>query len=153
MKKAKHYLNLIFPFIAVLILWRLDSHMWNPCGVLAIIPIFYYSFIRPRAWFLPMAYVGTILLDFSFDTLLFWTAMFSAAYAANGLQSRIDLTRQKSDGLYVFLAFFGLSLAIIGISASITGISLIPMFRSLWMLAWAGVLYIPFSKFAREVSR
>ena len=33
------------PFWAVIILWRLQLHFWNPGGILAIIPIFFYFFV------------------------------------------------------------------------------------------------------------
>lgn len=39
-KKIINFLCAAFPFIAVLVLWRLAVPFWNPAGILAMIPIF-----------------------------------------------------------------------------------------------------------------
>ena len=44
------FLRKISPFLAVIILWRLQLHWWNPAGILAIIPIFFFSFVRVVDW-------------------------------------------------------------------------------------------------------
>ena len=44
--KIIKFLRDAFPFIAVIVLWRLSVAFWNPAGILAIIPIFYCSFVR-----------------------------------------------------------------------------------------------------------
>jgi len=151
MKKLLYYLDLIFPFAATLILWRLDSQLWNPDGILAILPIFYYSFVRPRGFFLPFAILGCFLLDYNFDTLLFWTTMFAIAYGAYGFQSYIDIARQKMDGLYIFMFFFGISLVILGAWATIATLSLWPMLETIWLFLWGTVLYIPFVALAKKL--
>ncbi|MCL2331084.1 MAG: hypothetical protein FWC61_00885 [Proteobacteria bacterium] len=152
MKKLTHYLDIIFPFAATLILWRLDSRVWNPGGILAILPIFYYSFVRPRGFFLPFAILGCFLLDYNFDTLLFWTTMFAISYGVYGFQSYLDISRQKFDGLYVFMFFFGLCLLILGAWAMAATMSLRPAPETIWLFLWVTVLYMPFVALAKKIS-
>lgn len=115
MRKIKQILNAVFPFAVTILLWRMSAPIWNPCGVLALIPIFYYSFVRPRNEFLPMAIIGCLLLDYNFDTMLFWTMLFCAAYAANYFQTALRAAVQTNGGLYGFASFAGTGLFILGI--------------------------------------
>ena len=73
-KNIVDFLRAAFPFITVIILWRLAVPFWNPAGILAIIPIFYCSFVRPVPWFAPFAVLFCFLIDYRFDTLAYWTA-------------------------------------------------------------------------------
>jgi hypothetical protein len=147
-RKAYKFLKAAFPFLSVILLWRLSVPLWNPGGVLAMIPIFYFSFIRPAGWFALFAAVFCFLIDYKSDTLLFWTAAYCLFYATNGLQSFVDLTRQKNDGVLVFLGFFGAAaflLALIGWSGA-------GFVRAAFLLAWAGFLYILFAMASKKVS-
>ena len=148
MKQVSRYFAALFPYIATLVLWRLSSPIFNPAGVLCIIPIFYYSFIRTRPYFLPFAILGCFLLDYNFDTMLFWTILFCMAYAANGFQSHIDLTRQKAGGAYIFMFFIGLGLFLQGVWSVFVTMSAWPMFQTIWLFLWTSVLYIPFIRIA-----
>lgn len=151
MKKIKHYFNILFPFMAVLFLWRLSSPWLNPCGILAVIPIFYYSFVRPREFFVPVAILGCLLLDYNFDTVLFWTIMYCLAYVLNGFQSYVDITRQKHDGLYIFMAFYGLCLIMLGVWSAGATLSLYPILQIIWLFMLGTVLYIPFVALCKKL--
>lgn len=151
MNRLRYYLDILFPYIATLILWRMSSPLWNPCGVLAIIPIFYYSFCRPRDYFWVFALIGCFLIDSNFDSVLFWTTMYAITYSVDGFQSYIDLSRQRHDGLYIFMAFFGICMLISGIIAAVATNSFGVIFNSLWLFCWASVLYIPFAAIARNL--
>ena len=144
MKQLSRYFAAFFPYIAVLFLWRLSSPVFNPAGFLCIIPIFYYSFIRPRPYFLPFAILACFLLDYNFDTMLFWTILFCMAYAANGFQSHLDLTRQKAGGAYIFMFFIGLGLALLGLWSMFATFALWPLPQTIWLFLWTSVLYILF---------
>ena len=39
-------LKKFLPFLMTIFLWRLSVYFWNPAGILALIPIFYYTFVR-----------------------------------------------------------------------------------------------------------
>ncbi len=136
------FVGLIFPFFVTLFLWRLSLPFWNPAGILAIIPIFYYSFISPRKWFALFAFFMCFLLDYIGGTLLFWTLAWCLLYAVNGFQNYIDLTRQKADGLFIFMCFFGLCLLIL----SLMEFSFYGLVRNIWLFFWSAVLYIPLTK-------
>ena len=137
------------PFLAVIILWRLQLHFWNPGGILAIIPIFYYSFVRPIHWFPLFSIIFCFLIDYSFDTKLFWTTMYFIAYAINGFQYFIDLQRADRNAIVPFMIFFGLSLFIL----MVINISWIMIFRSVWMFIWVSVAYIPITNLMKKVHK
>ncbi|MDR1337473.1 MAG: hypothetical protein LBJ73_00400 [Rickettsiales bacterium] len=138
----------LFPFFAVLLLWRLSFPFWNPGGILALIPIFYYSFIKPVDWFVLFAAAFCFLIDYKSDTLLFWTAVYCFFYSVNGFQNFVDLTRQKNDGLPVFMAYFGVPALIL----AAVGWTWVGFIRAAWLLCWLSVLYIPFAALAKRVN-
>ncbi len=141
------YIRLIFPFLVTILLWRLSVPFWNPAGILAMIPIFYYSFIRPTPWFAPFAGIFCFLIDYRFDTLLFWTSLYCLFYAVNGLQNFVDLTRQKYDGALVFLGYFGAALLILALMGwNWTGLA-----RAIWLFLWAGIWYMPFTSLSKRL--
>lgn len=138
-KKVLQFLRAALPFLAVLVLWRLAVPLWNPGGILAIIPIFYYSFIRPTPWFAPYAVLFCFLIDYTSDTLLYWTTMYCVVYAAIGFQNFIDLTRWDGNGLRAFMLFFCGALLILFFSNLTWG----NLGRLLWTALWGCVLYTP----------
>lgn len=148
MRKLTKFLKTAFPFLAVILLWRLSVPFWNPGGILALVPIFYYSFINPTPWFVFFAAVFCFLIDYKSDTLLFWTAVYCFFYAINGFQNFVDLTRQKNDGLLIFMGYFGVSAALL----SLIGFSWAGFVRAAWLFAWTSVLYIPFTALAKRIS-
>lgn len=119
------YLQIMFPFLLTIALWRLSNPWINPAGVLAIIPIFYCSFIKPIPYFTAFAILFCFLIDYNFDTVVFWTLLYCAYYAVMNIQTVIDLTHTKKYGLYAFMVFFG-----------IASVSMI-----IWNLGWFGLLF------------
>ena len=150
MKTALHIFNVLFPFAATLLLLRMTSPYFNPAGILAIIPIFYYSLVQPRDWFLPAAFLGVMALDYNMGLNLFWTISFAAAYAAGSLQSYINPQSQKHSSLLVFSAFLGACMLCLGISGAFSAGSVRPLFQAAWIVLWCGLLYIPFANFAKR---
>ena len=146
-KNIVNFLRAAFPFITVIILWRLSVPFWNPAGILAIIPIFYCSFVRPVPWFAPFAALFCFLIDYRFDTLAYWTAAYCLFYAINGFQSFIDLTRTDKNALNIFMVFFGVATLIL----TLTGFSVLNMMRAIWLFAWVSTLYIPITALIKRV--
>ena len=103
------YLQIAFPFLITIALWRLSNPWINPAGVLAIIPIFYCSFIRSVPYFTAFAILFCFLIDYNFDTIIFWTTLYCAYYAIMNIQTIIDLTHTKRYGLCAFMIFFGIA--------------------------------------------
>lgn len=147
MKKFIEILRAAFPFLAVLLLWRLSIPMWNPAGMLALIPIFYYSFVRTTNWFTPFAALFCFLIDYKSDTVLFWTCIYCLFYAVNGFQNFIDLTRQRDDGWMIFMGYIGVPALILAIA----GFSWTGLWRAIWLFCWLSILYIPFVALARRI--
>lgn len=135
------------PFLAVIFLWRLQLNFWNPGGILAIIPIFYYSFVRPIPWFPFVSILFCFLIDYSFDTKLFWTTIYFITYAINGFQYFIDLPRTDKNAFIPFMIFFGSSLFIL----MIINISWTMIYRCCWMFIWVTALYIPITNLLKRV--
>ena len=136
-----------FPFIAVIVLWRLSVAFWNPAGILAIIPIFYCSFVRPVPWFTPFAILFCFLIDYRFDTLFFWTIMYCVFYAINGFQTVFDLTRVDKNALNILMIFFGVATFIL----SIINLNVANLMRAVWLFAWTSTLYIPITALIKKV--
>lgn len=146
-KNIIDFLRAAFPFITVIILWRLSVPFWNPAGILAIIPIFYCSFVRPVPWFAPFAVLFCFLIDYRFDTLAYWTAAYCLFYAINGFQSFIDLTRTDKNALNIFMVFFGVATLIL----TLAGFSVSNLMRAIWLFAWVSTLYIPITALIKRV--
>lgn len=146
-KKLVSFLCKSSPFLAVVILWRLQLHFWNPAGILAIIPIFYYSFVKPVPWFAPFSILFCFLIDYSFDTKLFWTTAYCITYAVTGFQYFFDLQRADKNAIVPFMIFIGFFLFIL----MIINISGVMIFRSLWMFIWLSAIYIPITNVMKKV--
>lgn len=147
MRNIKQILNAVFPFAITLLLWRMAAPAWNPCGILALVPIYYYSFVRPRDEFLPMAVVGCFLLDYNFDTMLFWTAAFCIAYSANYFQTVLRSAVQAADGLLFFSGFAGACFLILGARA----MTWESVGTALWMLALCAAAYRIWGRIMRRM--
>ena len=146
-KNIVSWLRIISPFLAVVFLWRLQLNFWNPGGILAIIPIFYYSFVRPIPWFPFISILFCFLIDYSMDTKLFWTTMYCIAYAINGFQYFIDLPRADKNAVVPFMIFFGLSLFLL----MLIGLSWVMLYRSGWLFIWVSAMYIPITNIIQKV--
>ena len=145
--KIIHFLKLAFPYISVIILWRLSVVFWNPAGILAIIPIFYCSFVKPIPWFAPFAIIFCFLIDYKFDSRFYWTAAYCIFYAINGFQSFIDLSRLDKNALQIFMIFFGISTLIL----SFMNFNFSIFIKSVWLFAWVSTLYIPITALIQKV--
>ena len=137
--KIVDFLRRAFPFMITVGLWRLSDTFWNPAGILAIIPIFFCSFVRHVPGFTLFSMLMCFVIDYKFETVCFWLAMYCLFYAINGFQSLIDITRMDKNGIFAFMVFFGLAV-IIQVFANLTFINL---GRGIWMFAWTCALYIP----------
>ena len=133
------FLRQAYPFLLAVGLWRLSHPFWNPAGILAIIPIFFCSFIKPINWFPLFSVLMCVVIDYKFETICFWLAMYCLFYAVNGFQHIVDLTRMDNDGIAAFAIFFGLGV-VIQILTNFTGINIL---RGIWIFLWAGAIYLP----------
>lgn len=136
------FLRAAAPWLAVIILWRLSVSFWNPAGILALIPIFYYSFVRPTHYFVLFAILFCFLIDYKFETLAFWTAWYCLFYAINGFQTFFDLTKIDRGALHVFIVFFGLGMLVL----LCANFSFIVMMKTIWIILWSGLLYVPITR-------
>lgn len=137
--KIIEYLRIAFPFLLTIALWRLSFPWVNSAGVLAIIPIFYCSFIKPVPYFVPFALIMCFLLDYKFGTVFMWTMYYCLFYAVINLQTLVDLTHTKKFCIYSFMAFLGPVI----IFMIIRNISLINFLYGVVMFALACIMYIP----------
>lgn len=141
------FLRVSFPFLLTIGLWRLSVPFWNPGGILAIVPIFFCTFVRPVKWFGIFSVLMCLCLDYKFETVCFWVAMYCLAYAINGFQNIIDITRMDKNGIGAFMVFLGLAI----LFQVFTNLSLTTFARGLWMFIFVGALYMPITLLIQRV--
>ena len=142
-----NFLRAAFPFLSVVFLWRLNIPFWNPGGFLAIIPIFYCTFIRPVSWFMPFGLLFCFLLDYNLGSLCYWTAIYCLCYALNGFQSFIDFEHRDFNSIDMFVMYIGLGLLFFELSHlnwTILG-------RTFWLFIWTTILYLPITRLIEGV--
>lgn len=136
-----------FPFLLTLALWRISCTWWNPAGMLCLVPVFYCTFVRPVPWFAPYAFVMCILLDYNFAVPYVWTILWCMTYAANGFQTRIDITRMDLQGFPAFAAFLGIGLIIL----LILNFEWIALLGAIWSFVWTAALYVPTTALIKRI--
>ena len=146
-EKLISFFRKIFPFLTVIFLWRLSIPFWNPAGILALIPIFYCTFIRPVPWFMPFGLIFCFLLDYNLGTLCYWTAIYCLCYAVNGFLSAIDIQNMDFNAIDVFMFFIGVGLLI----SEIPHINWNTFGRMVWTFIWSVTLYLPITNLIRMV--
>lgn len=136
-----------FPFLLTVALWRLSVSFWNPAGILAIIPIFFCSFVRPIAWFPIFSVLMCMVIDYKFETVCFWVAMYCLFYAINSFQNIIDITRMDMNGLFAFTVFFGIGILI----QVITNFTFLTLIFGMWIVLFTCLLYIPITNLIQRI--
>lgn len=139
MNNIVYILKYCFPFLITLFLWRLSVFFWNPAGILALIPIFYYTFVKPVKYFSIFGLIFCFLIDYRCNLPLFWTTLYCLFYAINGFQNYTDLTHLDNKALYIFMIFIGIGIFLLTLS-NFTWKNFI---NNLWLFIWLSVLYIP----------
>lgn len=143
-----NFLKKAFPFIMVIVLWRLSDRFWNPGGILAMIPIFYCSFVKNTSYFSIFAVLFCFLIDYNFDIKLFWTSVYCLTYAINGFQNYINISESKFNAIQPFMLFMIIVLFLI----SVAHMNSTVLFRMLWIFVWVSILYIPTTQLIKKVS-
>ena len=141
------FLRRAFPFIVTIVLWRLALPIWNPAGVLALVPIFYCTFVRPVPWFAPFGVLFCFLLDYKFGVPFVWTALWCVFYAVNGFQTVIDLQRMAFYALYAFMIFLGIGMLIL----VVPGLSFPALWRAVVAFLWVVAMYVPIVALIKRV--
>lgn len=131
--------TILFPFLITVILWRLSTPWVNPAGVLAIIPIFYCSFIRPVSYFTFFSILFCFLIDYKFGTLFMWTIFYCMYYVVANIQTFIDLTHTNKNGIYAFMIFIGAIMLCVAFS----GFGLLNIVMSGLLFLYISLMYIP----------
>lgn len=139
MQKITLFIKKSLPFLITLFLWRLSVYFWNPGGILALIPIFYWTFVRPVNWFVLFGLIFCFLIDYRCDLPLFWTCLFCLFYAINGFQSYIDIQNTDNNGLNAFMVFSGIGILLLIFS----GLTWNNFINNIWLFVWLNILYLP----------
>jgi hypothetical protein len=145
--KLIDFLRISFPFLLTVALWRLSVNFWNPAGILAIIPIFFCSFVKPTNWFGLFSVFMCFVIDYKFETACFWVAMYCLFYTINNFQNIIDLTRIELNGLPAFIVFISTTVLI----QVLTNFTLSTFVGGIWMVILTMVLYIPITTLIQRV--
>ncbi|MDR1697267.1 MAG: hypothetical protein LBR41_03575 [Rickettsiales bacterium] len=134
----KNFIKNSLPYIITIALWRLEFPIFNPGGILALVPIFYYSFIRHKKWFPLFAAAMCFLIDKNIGTVAWFGGVYLAAYAFWGLQNFISLRDNENLSIAGFLAIGVFPLAIW--TACNTG-AFLYVFYGIWLFAWLYAAY------------
>ena len=143
------FLRQAFPFIITLILWYLVIPFWNPAGILALIPIFYYTFVKPKDNYTLFALIFCFLIDYRCDLVLLWTFLFCLFYAINGFQKYFDITRMDNDAIHIFMMFIGLGILVL----TFGNFTFMNLVNNLWLFIWLSVLYTPINAMNRWIEK
>ena len=133
------FIKQITPFLITLVLWRLSIYFWNPAGILALIPVFYYTFVRPIHGVALFGIIFCFLIDYRCNSPLLWTSMFCLFYAATGFQNYIDIQHMDNNAQFGFMLFSGIGALLLIFS----GLNWINFVNNIWLFTWMNVLYIP----------
>lgn len=136
-----------FPFLLTVGLWRLSDTVWNPAGILAMIPIFYCSVVRQTDWFVIFSIAMCVCLDYKFETVCLWLAMYCLFYAINGFQTIIDITRMDKNGIMAFMLFIGVTVIILFLQ----NMTFANLGRGVWIFVWTSLLYQPITLLIQRV--
>jgi len=139
MHKIIPFLKNSMPFLMTLILWRLSVYFWNPAGILALIPIFYYTFVRPINCFALFAFIFCFLIDYRCNLPLLWSSIFCLFYAVSGFQNYIDIQHMDNNAQLGFMIFSGIGILLLIFS----GLTWMNLVNNIWLFIWLNVLYIP----------
>lgn len=139
-KKIIDFLRDAMPFALALFLWRSALPFVNPAGILALVPVFFCTFIRPVPWFVPFGILMCFLVDYRGNSLLFWTSVYCLCCAAYGFQTVVDLTHADDDGFRAFALFFGVATLVISVPHFVNFTNI---FRTIWTIGWECAMYIP----------
>ena len=139
MQQTVHILKKSLPFLMTLILWRLSVYFWNPAGILALIPIFYYTFVRHVHSFAFFGLVFCFLIDYRCNLPLFWTILFCLFYALSNFQNYVDMKNMDNNALYMFMSFIGIGILFLIFS----GLSWLNFVNNVWLFVWMSILYTP----------
>ena len=146
-EKVISFLRAIFPFITVIFLWRLAMPFWNPGGILALIPIFFCTFIRPIPWFMPFGLIFCFSIDYNLSSLCYWTAIYCLCYAINGFQIFVDLCDLDYNAIDIFMIFIGVGIFL----SEIAYLNWTVLGRMIWTFLWTVTLYLPITNLIRTV--
>lgn len=130
-------------------LWRLSAYFWNPGGILALIPIFYYTFVRPVNYFVIFGLLFCFLIDYRCGLPLFWTSVFCIFYAVDGFQNYVDMKHLDKNAWHIFMIFVGSGILFLTFS----GLTFANFINNLWLFIWLNVLYVPITALDRWIKQ
>ena len=134
-----------FPYLIAPALWHLSGPHLNPFGILAIIPVFHYTFCdRTKHW---PAYglLMCFLIDYSAGTLFLFSALFLFANAVNNIYGVLDNEDGSAFDIKKFHTFLCAMAAFLFVYALFNASRFFGFLLGIiWLYLWLLVLYAPF---------
>ena len=149
MIKTRLFLRKSFPFFITLFLWYLSISFWNPAGILALIPIFYYTFVKHTEGFSLYAFLFCFLIDYRCDLTLLWSFLFCLFYAIDGFQKFFDLSHMDNNAVNIFMFFISIGIFVLTLS-NFTWLNLV---HNIWLMLWVWVLYTPITALDKWINK
>jgi hypothetical protein len=153
MNKIRLYLlklKIFLPLFFALILLNLPNNIFNPGGILCLIPIFYYFIYNPKYMNFLMVFFLLLLLDYYQNQNVLWSFLFICFYVALSIQKTIIIKNQNMNSFVFFIVFVAAGCLIqfisIILSVSLEWVDIMKIFgKELWVIVLLSALYIPFS--------
>ena len=147
----KNAIRNFFPYAVTLALWYLSGPRFNPFGILALIPVFYYMFSHHIKYGFPFGLLICFLVDYSAGTLFLFSSVF---LISNALNSFYGLFENEGNGFNI--KKFNLFLLVMSIFMLVDAVFNSSHFwRFLigiaWLYLWLLILYLPFVALFRRV--
>ncbi len=145
-KPFKDFLKKIFPCFILLFLLYFQNPVLNPGGILAIIPIYFYTLYYPSLLPLPISLIGVFLIDYYYNMDSIWLIFFLIIYLFLSFQKWIDLKKQNFYSITFFSIIVITLFSLSAISMSLRYGSHFFLFRTFWTVILLIVLYTPMAK-------
>lgn len=145
----KHF-RLIFPYLITILLWQLSGPTFNPFGILSLVPVFYYMYVRPMPYWLGFGLFMSFMLDYNAETLFLFSSAFLIINALNEMYGIIENERGlKIRGYNTFLA---ISMLMFLLASWITrDFMFTNLIAVLWLFAWLSISYFPLTYLFKKV--
>ena len=148
----KQLIRDLFPYYITITLWYLSAPRFNPFGVLALIPIFYYMFYLRAKYWTAFGFLVCFLLDFSAGTKFLFSALFLLANVLNTSMGIFENDNSSRIGVRKFGMFTGIMALLMLVYAIFNTNHFFGfVFGIIWLYLWLFVMYIPLVVLFRRV--
>lgn len=109
----KKYFKFLFPFLFVFICWYISVFFINLSGILAIIPIFFWTFKKEIPYFFIYGLFFYFLIEFRLDIIPILSFLYYILYIVLSSYKKINIYFLNLYGNIIFYIYFCLNILIL----------------------------------------